>query len=598
MLHVIDNFLKKFTQKFEANKADLFWCTSILIVTTFFIYLINHHSPQNIYSQILLLGYQLVSSILFIVLTITYTLANSFLMFKDFFQSIDSSLSFSQYQGTYWEDPTRTHLQKGPQLEDKQFQKIKDKKIRIEKFAAARVAYEEQDFKQWEKRNLGVNLDHFWHGFIRVVWILFFSAISFTIFYATGWLEYIQANSLVKLSETTVSRAFFTIPTALIGSLIAAPIVFIIWFFRDHNNRIQIESARKDTNLKDFQKLCEWASGFHLPENKNTDSSKTVRKRIIDGGNDELLTEEINSIETFVVPENSYNFTRRQGSEALQVSAVSQLEAFIKGKYGTDFIEPAFILLITMRNSIIKFIHHKNPRFDNAVFDAINDCMKKNHGVYLRYLYNQNKSINLPFLDINPRDKTKLNCSGLNFSNLDLRSCKLYKSNLVKCRFNASDLSNTNIRESNSIKSTFNNCSLNYCKFTTSNFNSCLFKYSSISNSEFGNIDLNNVEFSNCNLTNTKFRMCNITNSNFISSTFKQTVFEQVKINRNTHFYTNERDNIQKIEELLRADSTWDDDPEWLVGKIQDEVLLERIRKDYAKRQNYLKNRNRDWDAY
>lgn len=531
-------------------------------------------------------------------LFIGHIIVNFSTIIKDLIRGIDSNLRFSQYQGTYWEDPNKIGLPKGPQLSDHQFQKIKDELKRIEAFADARVEYEEQDFKEWKKRNIGINLDDRRHGIIRAFWVLVAALFSGFILYKLDWIYYIQANNLAISSSSDLSRGFYTIPAALIGTIIAAPIVFIIWFFRDHNNRIQIENSRKDTNLKDFQKLCEWASGLHLPENKNTASSKTLRKKIIDGSNDELSIEDINSIETFGVPENSNNFNRRQGSEALQVSAVSQLEAFIKGKYGNDFIEPAFILLITMRNSIIKFISHNNPIFDNAVFDAINDCMKKNHGVYLRYLYSQNKLINLPFLDINPLDQTKLNCSGLIFSNLDLRSCKLYKSNLIKCQFSASDLSNTKIRDSNIIKSSFNNCSLNYCKFTISNFNSCLFKYSSISNSFFENTDLNQVEFSNCNLKNTKFKMCDITNSNFISSDLKQTVFEHVKINRNTLFCVSEQDNIQKFEELLRANSTWDDDPEWLVGKIKNEELLDRIRNDYAKRQHDLKNRNQDWDAY
>ena len=58
--------------------------------------------------------------------------------------------------------------------------------------------------------------------------------------------------------------------------IVSAPVAFVIWHFRDENNRQQIENQRKDINLKEFQKLSEWVSGAHLPEIKAV--SKTTQK--------------------------------------------------------------------------------------------------------------------------------------------------------------------------------------------------------------------------------------------------------------------------------------------------------------------------------
>ena len=50
----------------------------------------------------------------------------------------------------------------------------------------------------------------------------------------------------------------------LVTVFISSPVLFLIWRFRDQNISQQIENTRKDTNLKEFQKLAEWVSGAHL----------------------------------------------------------------------------------------------------------------------------------------------------------------------------------------------------------------------------------------------------------------------------------------------------------------------------------------------
>ncbi|AFU19919.1 hypothetical protein [Actinobacillus suis] len=55
----------------------------------------------------------------------------------------------------------------------------------------------------------------------------------------------------LNFEDVKTLNSFWTIFT-LIAS---APVAFIIWHFRDQNISQQIENARKDTNLKEFQKL-------------------------------------------------------------------------------------------------------------------------------------------------------------------------------------------------------------------------------------------------------------------------------------------------------------------------------------------------------
>ena len=66
---------------------------------------------------------------------------------------------------------------------------------------------------------------------------------------------------------------------------------------------------------------------------------------------------------------------------------------------------------------------------------------------------------------------------------------------------------------------------------------------------------------------------------------------KKAKINRLTLFFDHEyRDYLWEPDEvrenILSSGAIWDDDPEWLVGKIQDQNLLDKIFKDCKERQS------------
>lgn len=117
----------------------------------------------------------------------------------------------------------------------------------------------------WKKITEIISKSKAWlHGQSNAVKVLCAGAISVIIFV----LAYLAA---IKNSDSN-SVGYWN----FIILIVSAPVAFVIWHFRDENNRQQIENQRKDINLKEFQKLSEWVSGAHLPEIKTV--SKTTQK--------------------------------------------------------------------------------------------------------------------------------------------------------------------------------------------------------------------------------------------------------------------------------------------------------------------------------
>lgn len=132
--------------------------------------------------------------------------------------------------------------------------------------------------------------------------------------------------------------------SALLPLLIASPVAFAIWVFRDQNAQWQIDNQRKDINLKDFQKLCEWASGQHLLEDKSTESRKTISEKGATRSLVEKSSEVVRTTETTTLPSHASGVSRRVGGESLQIAAIYQLQAFMAGEFGSHFQRPTFQL--------------------------------------------------------------------------------------------------------------------------------------------------------------------------------------------------------------------------------------------------------------
>ncbi len=197
-------------------------------------------------------------------------------------------------------------------------------------------------FVLWGK----VMKDHWQSGHLRRVllrqrWLFVLLAAFITVELLWMLVSWLSGDDV----KVTLSQALF--PAAPHGSsagawslftaVALAPLAFLLWWFRDTNQLWLIENNRKDTNLKDFQKLCEWATGAQLVEDEV--SIKKAGKSV------ETTTKRLKP----PIQEGAPNSPgRREGSEALQVAAVHQLKAYLMGEFGEQFRQPALVLLLSI----------------------------------------------------------------------------------------------------------------------------------------------------------------------------------------------------------------------------------------------------------
>lgn len=485
-----------------------------------------------------------------LIVTIPYIFNELKAAWKDILSFIHSSKRQALYQ--YYQKKKEDSYYKGPEWEEDFFQNISLKEDQINVFAQVSIDYQFAEFEEWKRKKLDVNLSTARQTIIRGFWVICAGVLSILCLQFLGWLHYLSAENLKTLGET--SRGFFTIPVALIGTIVAAPVIFTVWIFRDKNNRVQLENARKDTNLKDFQKISEWASGFHLPEIKRTSSNKFVLK----GGPDEETSyETLNTVEDFIPPEHTNSISRRHGAESLQASAIIQLEAFMLGKYGEQFMEPAFLLIHAIWESIINQLLKEMSKTDqlqkrlkdlhtNPVIAALDKAISGQRSNHLRLFAHKLPQINLCGINNADYPQPPINLGGVNLLQVNLAFSNLTRSNLVKANLTLVNLEGASLRESNLQMASF---------------------YLSI---------LRGTDFSFAKLQGTIFEGSMITECTVLYAQInRQTTFETQK----SSFGEN-----QPSEKLLSKGAIWDDDPEWLVGKIKDPALLEKIRQDCADR--------------
>lgn len=135
---------------------------------------------------------------------------------------------------------------------------------------------------------------------------------------------------------------FWTLSTLVISS----PVAFVIWRFRDENQS-------KDINLKEFQKIAEWVSGMHFPDNyveyaeshTSTESTKTIQEHESEPKSEITNHKEHKKTETTKKPVNTNSFDKRSGAESLQIAAIYNLLPFYRGDHGSSFEKPAVNLL-------------------------------------------------------------------------------------------------------------------------------------------------------------------------------------------------------------------------------------------------------------
>ena len=109
--------------------------------------------------------------------------------------------------------------------------------------------------------------DNRWWRWVRILSMILAGLLSFLIL---NWvvnkdLWPIDLSNLKLNSEGEITKGAWT----LVVAVVSAPVAFVVWWFRDSNQRQLIDNQRKETNLKDFQQLAQWASGLHCEHSES-----------------------------------------------------------------------------------------------------------------------------------------------------------------------------------------------------------------------------------------------------------------------------------------------------------------------------------------
>ncbi len=239
---------------------------------------------------------------------------------------------------------------------------------------------------------------------IRIFWVIAFTILSFVFF----WFIYENPyESEIIKKITTDAKSIISITTLTI----TAPIAFIIWIFRDKNKLLELENARKDTNLKEFQQLQRWATG-NIEGDKDNQDNKI----------------------------------------ALQISALHSLRAYLKGEYGDSFRRGAYEIfrasLATQHQKILKQVNE--GEFENITI-AINSCqLTKQLNIiaseeWFNLLINHNfPTNNISLLGVN-LSKTYLHHCTYG-KTLDLGGAQLQKANLRDAQLQGACLNNAQLQ--------------------------------------------------------------------------------------------------------------------------------------------------------
>jgi uncharacterized protein YjbI with pentapeptide repeats len=297
------------------------------------------------------------------------------------------------------------------------------------------------------QRKYNANIKYPSNG-LRILAVVLFAGIS--VLFTLGF----ETEVITELFKTLHIDANKQALIQLKSLIITAPIIFIIWIFRDKNKLLQLENDRKDTNLKEFQQLQRWATGN------------------IDGEN-------------------------KENKIALQVSALHSLRGYLKGEYGESFRRGAYEIF----RSVLKIQHDKilekvKNNEEKNISDAIKNCQLTTQINTIAVEEWFNLLINHDF----PTNDMSL--VGVDFSkksDIRLKHKKYGKSlNLNGVNFNSATFENVNFSNSTILDANFINAKL--------------------SNSIFIGSYLINVNFNGSNLSDSDFRGVSFGNSTFIGS--------------------------------------------------------------------------------
>ncbi|MDI9408084.1 MAG: pentapeptide repeat-containing protein [Candidatus Pacebacteria bacterium] len=284
---------------------------------------------------------------------------------------------------------------------------------------------------------------------------------------------------------------------------------FVLWRFRNQNKLKDQENTRKDINLKDFQKLQEWATGG--------DPSSKV-------------------------------------SNALQVSAIHQLGAFFRGEFGEQFQVPAYELLFSL------WVDQFSPikRELSKIQDELNGkCLEvvKHRSLLQSKTHNRisyaviavvfgDRGITLQNLELSRLEKSPNSHSliagrlwfGLNYFGLNYN---------VRLKLSGLELS----------KIVFSCAKLEFVDFSYTKLISADLRGADLNNADLTNADLTDAKLMNADLTDAKLLNAKLLNANLTGTCMIRTEMNNSKLMKafliDTNFYTSNLNNADLSSAIL-----------------------------------------------
>jgi hypothetical protein len=407
-----------------------------------------------------------------------------------------------------------------------------------------------------------------WSNVLKVFCAGTFSIVIFDILF--NWFEFYSKDSI-----DTLSAGFWN----FIILIVSAPVAFVIWHFRDENNRQQIENQRKDINLKEFQKLSEWVSGAHLPEIKTV--SKTTQKSSSKDGA-EITEQTTEQSEEYAKKPNTADFdtfSKREGAVALQISAIYNLLPFFRGDYGESFRLPAFDLLkstwqIMQQDSLTKFENTENVSelrqkvkspLGIALTHVLLSSHKDNNQIILRDFYKILPSICLAGMDFNlgADESVVINLSDLNFNGADFRGAVLEKVNFQKSKLHNAqlqwvDLNLAHLQEADLMGAKLQHAELMEARLQNANLQNANLQNANLQGADFENADLKYADFQAANLKNAILQGANLQRVNLQYADFN---WSQLKDNKTQ--LAAAKITVSDFIENIYLDWKKENDPEW-----------------------------------
>ncbi len=275
------------------------------------------------------------------------------------------------------------------------------------------------------------------------------------------------------------------------GVVMSAPIIFVIWVFRDRNRLMELENARKDTNLKEFQQLQRWATG-NIEGDKDNQDNKI----------------------------------------ALQISALHSLRAYLKGEYGDSFRRGTYEIfrasLVTQHQKILKQVNEDG--FENITI-AINSCQLTkqlniiaseewfnlliNHdfptnnisllGVDLRNTYLHHRTYG-EILDLQSAQLQGADLSNAQLQGACLNNARLQGANLSNARLQGTNLSNARLQRTNLSNARLQGTNLSNAQLQGVCFEEAQLQGKNLSNARLQRTNLSNAQLQGANLSNAQLQ--------------------------------------------------------------------------------------------